>query len=307
MNAIDHLLGLDIGGTKCTVVLGTAAGEVVSRRQWPSRAERGPEAMLADLIDAGRSLINEAKASPAAVGVAIGGPMNGRSGVIHSPPNLPGWDDLPLRERLVEAFGLPVAVHHDAVACALAEQRWGAAAGAEGVAYLTCGTGFGMGLVLGGRPYYGAGGRSGELGHARFARRGPTAFGKAGSVEAFCAGASLPKLAAWRCSKRWGDAPPDGPALSRLAGEGDADAIAVLLGWADAVGTVAANVADALLPDAIVLGPLATRMGSFIYDRLRSTFEREALPATLALCRLTPAGLGERLQDCSALAAATLA
>ena len=302
-----HLLGIDVGGTKCAAVVGDGRGNVVGRAEWPSDAARGPAAMLDDAVRHAAEVVRRSGVEIDAAGVAVGGPLDARAGVVLGPPNLPGWDRVPLRELMETALSLPVRVEHDAAACALAEVLWGAAEGADVAAYLTCGTGFGLGLVLDGRPFYGGGGHSPEIGHVRLRDDGPTAFGKAGSVEAFCAGASLPKLAAWRFPRRWGETPPDGPTLSGLSQAGDADARAVIDGWADAVGRVAAAVADTFFPDVILLGSLARRLGPGVLDRLRAAFEAEALPAAAARCRLDLPALGTRLQDCSALAAATRA
>ena len=305
--AVGHLLGIDIGGTKCAAVVGDAGGVIIERAEWPSDAARGPAAMLDDAVRHAAEVVERSGLTVEAAGVAVGGPLDARNGVVLGPPNLPGWDSVPLRDLLEKALSLPVRVEHDAAACALAEVLWGAARGADVAAYLTCGTGFGLGLVVDGRPFYGGGGHSPEIGHVRLRDDGPIAFGKVGSVEAFCAGASLPKLAAWRFPERWGEAPPDGPALAALSEAGDGDARAVIDGWADAVGRVAAAVCDTFFSDVILLGSLARRLGPRVLDRLRSAFAAEALPAAAARCRLELPALGDRLQDCSALAAATRA
>ncbi len=69
-------------------------------------------------------------------------------------------------------------------------------------------------------------------------------------------------------------------------------------------GRSAALLGDLLTPQAIVLGSLATRLGDAWLDEVRTAFAAEVLPAVAAACRIVPAGLGERLQDCAALAAA---
>lgn len=305
MNRSQRYLGIDIGGTKSACVVGTASGEVLARAEWPSRADRGPDAMIAMLLAEARRL--QAEHQPIAVGVAIGGPLDCERGVVLSPPNLPGWNALPLRARLEDALGLPVRVEHDAAACALAEARWGSGRelGPDAtLLYLTCGTGFGIGIVMGGRVYHGAGGRSPEIGHVSFADDGPTAFGKRGSVEAYCAGSSLPRLAAWKFPKRWGDRPPDGRELSTLTAGGDADAQSILDLHADATGLVCAALVDLLFPHAIVLGSLARYLGAGWQQRVRAVVKREALPDAAALCRIVPSLLAERLQDLSALVVA---
>src|ERR1700735_1372830 len=106
-------------------------------------------------------------------GVAVGGPLSVRRGQVTEAVHLPGLHGVRLRDRIADATGRAVGLHHDAAACALAEWRWGPNAGVDGLAYLTCGTGFGCGLVLGGKARYALDGRSSEIGHVRFRDEGP--------------------------------------------------------------------------------------------------------------------------------------
>ena len=290
-------LGIDIGGTKTAVILGTARGEVLDRREWPSRADRGPQAMLSEVIAATK------KFSFDAAGVSIGGPLNSPKGIIYSPPNLPGWDAFPLKAFLEQELCVPVNVEHDAAACAYAEYLWGAGRNAENLANLTCGTGFGSGFVFGGRIHRGARGASCEAGHIGLRPDGPIAYGKRGSAESYCSGTALGLLATWKFPNRW-PCPPHGRELSDLAENGDAEAQEIIFINAFAVGEIAALLADAVGLDCILLGSLARYLGVTWLDAVRRSFAANALPSNSNCCRIEPAGLGERLQDCSALAAA---
>jgi glucokinase len=338
----DLYLGLDVGGTKCAAVIGNDAGTILARAEWPSRAERGPRPMIDDLVTQAQALLaapsplyprerpGEGSSSPTvgkpnpqtphptppredagrgasavrAIGVSIGGPLDARKGIIHSPPNLPGWDAIPLRALLEDIFKLPVFVEHDAAACALAEHRWGAGVGAESLIYLTCATGFGAGYVFGGKAYYGARGWSGEIGHTRYAEDGPEAFGKQGSAEAWCSAKGLSRLAAWKFPRRWGNAGLGPRENADHARAGDADAREVVALNASAVGEICSRLADTLFPDLIVLGSLSRYLGEPWMTQVRATFERETLADARSGCRIVAPGLGVRLQDCSTLAAA---
>jgi glucokinase len=305
MPASQHLLGLDIGGSKCAVVVGKPDGAVIDRIEWPSVAARGAAPMLDDLRRHADQLI-ERHSNIVAVGASIGGPLDAVHGVVHSPPNLPGWDAVPLKQWLVDHFKLPAAVEHDAGACALAEHRWGAGVGASRLIYLTCGTGFGAGIIIDGQIYRGVAGRSVEFGHARYRDDGPTAFGKTGSFEAYCAGDALGRLAAWRFPQRW-PAPPASRDIAELYLKDDSDAMEVVMLNATAVGDACATLGDLLRPDVILLGSLARYLGGRWVDAVHGRFTTESLPDTSSACRIIPAGLGERLQDCSALAVALAA
>lgn len=304
-----RFLGLDVGGTKCVAVLGSAAGDIYARAEWPSQTDRGPEAMINDLATNGHALLARA-GEVESIGVSIGGPLDAMRGIIYSPPNLPHWDGVDLKDILAKKFKMPpekIHVQHDAVACALAEYHWGAGKDANRLIYLTCGTGFGAGLIIDGKPYYGAGGRSCEFSHMRYQSTGPTAFGKVGALEAFAAGSAIGKIATWKYPRRsWtaNGAGPDGPQIAQLAGRGDPEAREVLRINARAVGHAAAILADLLFPDRILLGSLARYLGEEWIADVRRAFLEEALPDAANVCRLIPASLGSRLGDLSALVTA---
>lgn len=298
-------LAFDIGGTKSAALLGTAWGQVLAREEFPSLAQRGPHPMIDDLCAAARRLLSQLHAVPLAIGVSIGGPLDAEQGVIQSPPNLPGWDQVPLKALLQERFGVHVCVEHDAAACALAEYRWGAGRGARRLVYLTCATGFGAGLIIDGQIYRGAAGLNCEIGHLRYRDDGPEAFGKTGSLEAFCSATALSRLAAWRFPQRWTACPPTPRQIADLWTAGDPDAAAVVAINARAVGDVCAMLADTWRPDVILLGSLARYLGAPWVEQVRARWRSESLPASLAAGRILPASLGSRLQDCSALVVAT--
>lgn len=289
------LAGVNVGGTMTSVVLGTANGTILERRAWPTQTRDG-EALFAAIIAA----LGEIATRAEAVGVAIGGPMNALTGTVIAPPHLPGMHGFPLAARLHEALARPVAVHHDAAACALAEVRWGADRGTSGLAYLTCGTGFGSGIVIDGRARYGSRGFSPEIGHVRYRDDGPDVFGKPGSFESYGSASVLPALAR-RLDPSFGAA--NGLEVAERAARGDTEAKAAIDENADAVGAACALLADLLVLDVIVLGSLATYLGDPWIARVRATFAREALPDHVASCTLRAPSL-PNVQDLSGLAAA---
>jgi len=301
------ILGLDIGGTKTAVVVGDRAGRVYERVQFATRPERGFEPTFAELCaHIGRVGEHAAGAGRAArmISVAIGGPLEIERGVIHSPPNLPGWDDVPLKALLEKRLNLPVYVEHDGNAGALAEWYFGAARGARNVIFLTMGTGFGGGLILNGQLYRGTCDLAGEVGHLRLAEAGPVGFGKTGSWEGFCAGAGIARLAAERFPGRWREGEVTARQIAELARSGDGDALVVLREVARYLGRGLAILLDVLNPEVIVIGSLAVRLGELLLAPAREEMAREALPAAVAACRVVPAALGEHLGDVASLCAA---
>lgn len=299
------ILGLDIGGTKTAVVLGDRAGRIHARTEFATQPRRGFDATCAELLAHVDAMLSGAPAGHGeiVVSVSIGGPLAIEAGIIRNPPNLPGWADVPLKEILKQRTARPVYVEHDGNAGALAEWYFGAARGARNIIFLTMGTGFGGGLILGGELYRGTTDLAGEVGHVRIAEDGPHAFGKAGSWEGLCGGAGIARLAALRCPRKWNSA-TQALDVAEAARAGDADALAVLDQVGRHLGRGLAILLDVLNPEVIVIGSLAVRLGELVLKPARDEMRREALPGAFAACRLVPAALGERLGDVAALCAA---
>ncbi|HVP10662.1 MAG TPA: ROK family protein [Phycisphaerae bacterium] len=302
-----YILGLDIGGTKTAVILGDFDGQILDRVDFATRPERGFQQTFDQLIEVlgqVRAKADQAGHAPTVVSVSIGGPLEIEPGIIHSPPNLPGWDDIPLKDLLAERTGLPVYVEHDGNAGALAEWYFGAARGARNVIFLTMGTGFGGGLILNGDLYRGTTDLAGEVGHLRIAPGGPIAFGKAGSWEGLCGGNGIARQAMERFPTRWSATGVTARDLADLARAGDQDALAVWKEVGRNLGLGLAILIDVLNPEVIVIGSLAVRLGELVLGPAREELKREALPGAVAACRIVPAALGERLGDVAALCAA---
>ena len=189
-------LGLDIGGTKCSVVIGDEKFSIRKKITFPTRTERGYVEIISEFIRHMNSLLEEFKDSDLKrIGISCGGPLDSRKGIIYSPPNLPGWDEVPITEIFSGEFGVTTALQNDANACALAEWLMGAGRGTSNMVFLTFGTGMGGGLILNGRLYPGTNDLGGEVGHIRLAEDGPVGFGKAGSFEGYCSGGGIAQLA----------------------------------------------------------------------------------------------------------------
>ncbi|HTX02785.1 MAG TPA: ROK family protein [Candidatus Acidoferrales bacterium] len=291
-----ELIGVNVGGTTTTVVRGDETGAIAERISFETQSELGAEALYAKIACGIRDFRTSATRG---AGVAIGGPLDAKRGIILNAPHLP-FRDFPLLDRLRTEFALPVLVHHDAAACALAEWRWGPDAGASGIAYLTCGTGFGAGLVLDGRVRYGASGHSPEIGHIRYRNHGPDIFGKPGCFEGFGSAKALLLLAQLRDPTDLGRTTP-AQILAR-ARDGEPGALAVVRENAEAVGSACALLADLLVLDVVALGSLSHYGGDAWIGWVRDAFEREALPANVATCRVRAAM--PSVQDLSALATA---
>ena len=297
-----RLLGIDIGGTKTALVIGTADGRILHREQFDSGASRGPDAMLAD-IDARAELLLQRHSGVSGIGVSVGGPVDAEAGMVLGPPNLPGWDSVPLAAHLQNRFGIPSRIEHDAKACALAEWRYGAGRGTHDMVFLTLGTGLGAGLILNGRIVRGASNLAGEIGHWRIAPDGPLIYGKAGSFEGWSSGAGLPALARFLRPGRFDDL-ADAAELAERARSGDPEAESIIVEAGGALGRGLALLVDLLAPEVIVLGNLAHRLGENFIAAARAALALEALPALAARCSVRCCELGAAIGDLAALSIA---
>ncbi len=293
-------LGWDIGGTKSAAIIGNAEGKILDRAQWPSEVEKGPLHMQEQFIRHAEDLLRTFEVD--ALGVSVGGPINTLEGVILSPPHLPGWDNIHLRDNLFHVFGKPVFVEHDAIACLKAEIYWGAARGLTHAAYLTAGTGCGAGVISGGHILRGPNGESPELGHVRIAADGPLVYGKNGCVESFCSGTGVCILAHMRFPQRFG-ADVDLYEVERSARAGEREGLAVLEESGRALGDVCAMLVDVFAVQRVIVGSLARYLPALWLNAARKRMAEEILPQFAANgVEIVPAQCGKQLQDLSAIA-----
>ncbi|HEY3328499.1 MAG TPA: ROK family protein [Capsulimonadaceae bacterium] len=316
----DYLIGYDIGGTKCAVNLGRLRGsevELLDKEAFPTDTARGPGHALASLERITRRMLSErglATADVRAIGISCGGPLDGRSGTIISPPNLPGWENLAICEHFRERFSVPVALQNDADACAVAEWKWGAGRGARNMIFLTFGTGMGAGLILDGRLYTGATNLAGEVGHIRLAKQGAYGYGKLGSFEGFCSGGGIARLAAamvYEARLEGVDTRLDADTVTArdvfdFAREGDEVAIEILHTVGTKLGEGLALLVDILNPEVIVIGSIFARAEDLLRPAAEKALREEALSLSAAACRIVPAALGEQIGDYACLSIATL-
>ena len=301
-------IGIDIGGTKCAVVLGGSCG-IVKKTAFPTT---NCKETITKIIEIAREMGNAE-----AIGISCGAPLDTERGIIMSPPNLPGWDDIHITEILSEALGAPAYLENDANACALAEWKFGAGVGCKNMAFLTFGTGLGAGLILDGRLYSGFSGMAGEIGHVRMTEDGPIGYGKRGSVEGYCSGGGIAQLG--KSLAR--EALLSGKALPYCKTDADLDTInaRLLAEWArrgdetarevyrisgEMLGKSLAILIDILNPERIVIGSIFARAEDLLRPPMERTLAEEAIGISLDACKILPAALGDEIGDFAALAIA---
>jgi glucokinase len=262
------VVAIDVGGTALKGGLCDRDGAVLHRER---RAT--PRDSSEAVVDAIAALVTALAAegarrfgadAVAGVGLAVPGLVDEARGVALRAVNLP-WRDLPLAELVAERCGLPVALGHDVRAAAAAEAALGAGRGAGDVLFVAIGTGIGGAIVAGGRPYGGAHGRAGEIGHTVVDPDGPPcACGARGCLEALASAAAIERAYAQAGAG-------DGASAREVAALARAHDPAARAVWDRAVAALGAGLADAVAlldPARIVVGGGLAEAGAALLDPL---------------------------------------
>ena len=315
-----NLIGIDIGGTKCAVTYGISEGdtiEIVDKLKFDTKRV---DDTITDLLEMTSVMMQKHgldSEKTSAVGISCGGPLDSKKGVILSPPNLPGWDNIPIVELFEKRFGIKTTVQNDANACALAEWKFGAGRGYNNVIFLTFGTGMGAGLILDGKLYAGTNDNAGEVGHIRLEKTGPVGYGKAGSFEGFCSGGGIAQTARVRVMEKLQMGEPvsfcgnlnelnnlTAKTVAEAAEANDPLAKEIYRECAHYLGKALSILIDVLNPEIIVLGSIYCRAQNLIEPAMMEVIDYETIIHTRKVCKIVPAGLGESIGDYAALSVA---
>lgn len=312
------MIGFDIGGTKCAVCIGQEVDgnlQILGKKSIPTDHSVSPYEMIERMC----ALAEEMTDQIDCIGISCGGPLDSKKGIIQSPPNLPGWDDVKIVEYLEKKYGCKAYLQNDANACAVAEWKYGAGQGCENMIFLTFGTGLGAGLILNGRLYAGTSDMAGECGHMRLSAFGPVGFGKAGSFEGFCSGGGIAQLGQMMARESLQMGKPvsycsdmkqldaiTAKSIAERANEGFEDAKAVFQVCGEKLGFGLSILIDILNPERIVLGSIFQRSEHLLRESMDKVIEKECLKAASSVCKIVPAALAENIGDYAALAVAAI-
>jgi len=194
-----YVIGLDMGGTNIRCGAVSRRGEILLLRRAPALATSAAQVVTENIAKQVRIVESMAQSRSwgraAAVGIAVPGPINLKTGVVLATPHIPAWRNYPLRRRLESLLQRPIKIENDANAWALGELWLGAARGFKHVVLLTLGTGVGGGVIVDGNIVHGRAGMAGELGHVTVDPEGPPCeCGSRGCLEAFASASGLRQM-----------------------------------------------------------------------------------------------------------------
>lgn len=281
-------IGVDVGGTKILGGIVTEDGVLRSTARRPT-PRQDADAVLGQVADVVAELAAGSDEPVSGVGVGIAGLVDAERSHVYFAPNL-RWSQVPVREVLQSATGLPVVVENDGNIAAWGEYRFGAGRGADDMVLVTVGTGIGGGIVLGGSLFRGAHGAAGEIGHINSVPDGRACgCGRGGCWEQYASGNALVReardLAAERRAEAGlllslGDGTPEGvqgPDITEAALAGDPvaqEAFARVGVW---LGRGLADLAAVLDPDVFVIGGGVSESGDLLLASARTTLTEKLI------------------------------
>ena len=162
----DYSIGVDLGGTNLRAAAISSDGKMLNKVAVSTAVGSGRNAVIQDIVRAVETLqAGRSGDTLAGVGVGIPGYILMDKGVVVGAPNLPEFEDYPVRDDIEQRLGAKVILENDANAAALGEQWMGAGRGVANMILLTLGTGIGGGIIVEGQVMRGALGMAGEIGH----------------------------------------------------------------------------------------------------------------------------------------------
>ncbi len=296
-------VAVDLGGTNLRAARISEDGTILKRAETPTEAQSGVDNVVSRIVGVIREAMGGDRSSVSGVGVGFAAPLDAEKGVVLQAPNLKGWINIPLGEKLKSALSMPVVVENDANAAALGEFWIGAGKNVQSLVCLTLGTGIGGGVVIGGEIWRGAGFLAGEFGHTVLREEGEACpCGSRGCIERYGSASALQRFARKAIdahpesllAKSYADCPDDVSARSvtEHAKQGDEVSLDLLRDHGKVLGIAAANVANFLNPEVIVFGGGLILAGDLLFGPLQEEYEKRALAAAVSSTRIVKAEVG---------------
>ncbi|KUK35099.1 MAG: Glucokinase, ROK family, partial [Caldanaerobacter subterraneus] len=301
------LCGVDLGGTKISTGLVDEKGNIIRSTKIPTMAEKGPEEVIKRIEQSVYDVLKEAglKLSDLkGVGIGSPGPLDAKRGVVISPPNLPGWDNVPIVDILSHKLGVKVKLENDANAAAIGEHLFGAGKGIDNFVYITVSTGIGGGVIIEGKLYSGENSNAAEIGHHTINFNGPRCnCGNYGCFEAFASGTAIARFAQEGIQNGKDtmirDLAKDGVVKSEHVFEaaklGDEFAKELVDNEAFYLGVGISNIMAFYNPKKIAIGGGVSTQWDMLYDKMMETIKKKALKPNAEVCEVVRAELGENV------------
>lgn len=296
-----YAVGLDFGHTHIRVAVCDLSGQSVVDKWSPAEIDHAP----IESLDLAARLVHDALGAARiptdrliGVGMGLAAPINSITGEVQAGGILPGWHGIVPVAEMETRLGMSVHLENDANVGAIGEWVFGAARGVANVVYVRLSAGIGAGLILGGRPFQGATGVAGEIGHVLAQEDGPICrCGNRGCLETV----SSPIAVAALLERSLGQ-PVSVPRLLELLADGDRGAKRAVADAGEAVGRAVAMMVNILNPELVVVGGELASAGEVLLDPLRDAIHRFAVAPAGSAVRVMAGALGDRAEVLGAAA-----
>ncbi|HOL19270.1 MAG TPA: ROK family glucokinase [Candidatus Hydrogenedens sp.] len=302
-----YIVGVDLGGTNIKSAIVSEEKKIIVKTSVPTPTQEGPVAIMDAMANVVHDLMNKEGLTTKdilAVGIGAPGPMNWQTGVVYSPPNLPGWHNVPLADEMQKRLNVPCYIENDANAACFGEYWLGAGQGCDCIAVLTLGTGVGGGIVVFKKLLRGIDGTAGELGHLKVQRDGRLCgCGSKGCLEAYASVTGMVRTAQEKIEKGEKTILTEmcnnniqnitGKMIFQAVEKGDAIAKEVFHETAVWLGLGIASIVNMLNPERVILCGGMISAGDVLFTPVRETVMKNAFEVPAKRCEIVPAGLGE--------------
>lgn len=299
-----YRVGVDVGGTNVKLALVDLNGKIVYSNTTPTRADLGYEHSITNIQNAIEELMKETntnKDTIEAIGFGFPGQIDYQKGVVRLLPNMPGWVDVPVAKIMQDKFGITTKLDNDVRVATLGELKYGAGKGCENLVCITVGTGIGSGLVFNGKLIRGAKNAAGEIGHIKLTMGdGPICgCGDYGCFEAYASGPAIVAEAkeyikGGKSSKFKELATEElSPYIvAQAALQGDAVAKRIYAKMGEIIGLGLTSVINLLNPEKVIIGGGVADAGDILFNPIRETIAKRAMPIQASAVEIVPAQLG---------------
>jgi len=295
------IVGLDLGGTFIKVGLVGKTGKILKKKQLPTLGKKGRGSVLSQMEKGIKFALNGEKD---VMGIGIGTPgLVDRQGKVFSAPNLPDWDNLPLKKIFEDKFNLPVIVENDVNTITSGEYVYGAGKGYKNIICITLGTGLGGGIILNGKLFRGSNLSAAEIGHIPICYEGPKCnCGNSGCIERYVGAAYISRMARDAIKKGRkskikdlvkGDLSLITPKIiSQAYKKGDWLAREIWEKVGLYLGTMFSGLINLLNPEIIIIGGGIAQAGKPLFEAVRKEIKKRAFPLLSREVKVVPAKLG---------------
>lgn len=311
-----YSIGVDVGGTKIAAALADDLGTILARNVTPTEAKKGGDFVADQIVAMIQYLLDETKFTTKQlknIVLGIPGQLNHKKGLVINAPNISGWTNYPVVNRLRKFFPkTPVLLVNDAQSAAMGELYFGAGKNYDNLIFMTVSTGIGGGIILNKRLYSGTHRIAGEVGHMILNMttddQYKCACGRYGCLEAYASGVNMARRAARKLkeltvitdyyggkvlelSERNGGKITS-IILSEAAGMNDQFAIESITENGYYLGIACSNLINIFDPEAIIIGGGVSKIGKILFDSIRKTASEHVKMTSNLKTAILPATTG---------------